>query len=236
MNRRRFAFWIGMGLFGAAERLQAESLDNLAAALMSASDSPPPVPSPTLAEGDSAPPMPVHWQVTHNNTWRWVQREEYLDGHWRLTGMTTPVHRHTGEPLEDGAGYLGAADVPERFRLSEESRSASIEEPTDEPATDEPLGDPYEEDSVRAAEESPGPDAVANRRARHGRPPSRWLRSLSAGELSVWLASLDPPEATVEGMSFAEHLTRDHGFSEAPVAGLTELEQAKLHGAAHHGY
>ncbi len=53
------------------------------------------------------------------------------------------------------------------------------------------------------------------RRARHGRPPSRWLRSLHSDELRVWLKTIEVPEAGVEGMTFWEHLTRDHSFNRA---------------------
>ncbi len=38
------------------------------------------------------------------------------------------------------------------------------------------------------------------------------------------------------GMTFWEHLTRDHSFDPKKIAGLTLAEQAKLHGAAHYGY
>ena len=34
MTRRRFAFWLGFGLFSLAEKLRADSLDRLAAAAM----------------------------------------------------------------------------------------------------------------------------------------------------------------------------------------------------------
>jgi hypothetical protein len=74
------------------------------------------------------------------------------------------------------------------------------------------------------------------RRARHGRPPSRWLRSLNASELRLWLKTIDVPAAGVEGMTYWEHLTRDHSFDPKRIAGLTEDEQARLHAAAHYGY
>src|SRR5262249_20746487 len=74
------------------------------------------------------------------------------------------------------------------------------------------------------------------RRARHGRPPSRWLRSLHAEEIRIWLKTIDVPEAGVEGMTFYEHLTRDHSFDPDRIVGLSIDEQAKLHAAAHHGY
>ncbi len=225
MTRRRFAFWLGMGLFGAAERLNAKSLDTLAATIMDAAgqgDTPTPPTTPSLP---ATAELPVHWQTTHNNTWRWVQREHFIDGEWVLTGMTTPVRRDNGEALEDATGYLDSTDAPEAFL------ARKVEAPDDH-------GDRIEitDDGISSQEDTPGPDAASYRRARHGRPPSRWLRSLTADELSLWLATIEPPEAGVDGMSFAEHLTRDHGFESTPIEGLTEAEQDKLHAAAHHGY
>jgi hypothetical protein len=38
MRRRGFMFWVGLGLFSLAEKLRADSLDHLAAALMEAAD------------------------------------------------------------------------------------------------------------------------------------------------------------------------------------------------------
>jgi hypothetical protein len=86
-----------------------------------------------------------------------------------------------------------------------------------------------------AIEDDPG-QANPMRRARHGRPPSRWLRSLNADELRIWLKTIDVPEAGVSGMTFWEHLTRDHSFNPDLIVGLNEDEQAKLHAAAHYGY
>jgi hypothetical protein len=74
------------------------------------------------------------------------------------------------------------------------------------------------------------------RAARHGRAPSRWLRSLAAEELREWLKTVNPPHTGVVGNQFALHLTRDHLFVADRVAGLTMQEQAKLHSAAHAGY
>jgi hypothetical protein len=228
MTRRRFAFWIGMGLFGIAERLRAESLDKVAASLMKATETPAAPPAPTEAlEAAATADMPVHWQMTHNNTWRWVEREHYIDGEWRVSGMTTPVRRDTGEPLEDPVeGYLPDDEVPEEFLQAYDE----ITDANGDPAL--PEGD----DGIAATEDAPGPDAAEYRRARHGRPPSRWLRTLNAPELSVWLATITPPEAGVSGMTFTEHLTRDHEFDETRIAGLSDAELEKLHAAAHHGY
>ena len=74
------------------------------------------------------------------------------------------------------------------------------------------------------------------RRARHGRPPSKWLRSLHADELRIWLKTIDVPEADVSGMTFWTHLTRDHAFDPEKIEGLTLAEQGQLHAAAHYGY
>lgn len=227
MTRRRFAFWIGMGLFGAAERLRAEGLDALAASLMKATEEPTAPPAPIEAVEAPAVEMPVHWQWTHNNTWKWVQRDHFIDGEWRTTGMTTPVRRDTGELLgEPVEGYLDDAEVPETFLTAFDE----IVDANGDSAT--PEGD----EGIRQEDDAPGPDAAEYRRARHGRPPSRWLRTLDAPELSIWLATVSPPDAGVQGMTFEEHLTRDHQFDADRITGLTDDEMAKLHAAAHHGY
>ena len=91
------------------------------------------------------------------------------------------------------------------------------------------------DESDTAIEDDPG-QANPHRRARHGRPPSRWLRSLKADELRIWLKSIDVPEAGVSGMTYWDHLTRDHSFDPVRIVGLTIDEQAMLHAAAHAGY
>ena len=209
MTRRRFAFWIGMGLFGLAERLGAEELDELAAAVMRATEGDPP-PPPTDA------PLVDHWRIARNSTWRWFEQERLRDGEWRLVGMTRPTRLDDGAPVHNEGEYLDESLVPAEMLEAAESDEAEI--------------------TIADDEDPPGPLSDATRRARHGRPPSRWLRSLNADELSVWLRTIDPPEATVAGMTFVVHLTRDHGFEEARVSPLSEEEQAKLHAAAHFGY
>lgn len=198
-----------MGLFGLAERLNAEELDGLAAAVMRSTDGDPP-PLPTEA------PLVDHWRLAQNNTWRWFERERLRDGEWRLTGMTRPERLDDGTPTDNEGDYLDASLVPEGLR-------GAIEETDGE----------YD---VADEDDPPGPLPDATRKARHGRPPSRWVRSLHSDELHVWLKTIDPPEATVAGMTFLVHLTRDHGFLEERVAGLDEADQAKLHAAAHFGY
>ena len=78
--------------------------------------------------------------------------------------------------------------------------------------------------------------ADPERRARDGRPPSKWLRRLNANEIRIWLKTIDVPEAGVAGMTFWTHLTRDHSFVAEKIKGLSIDEQAKLHAAAHFGY
>ena len=85
-----------------------------------------------------------------------------------------------------------------------------------------------------------GTTTSTNRRRRgaprHGRPPSKWLRSLHADEIKIWLKTIEVPEAGVSGMTYWEHLTRDHSFDPVKIEGLSIDEQAKLHAAAHFGY
>jgi hypothetical protein len=202
-TRRRFAFWVGLGLFTLGERLNAKGFDTLAAAAMRASES------------RGAREIPVHWTARENNTWRWFEREHLIDGHWRVTGITTPVHKETGK-RHVAEGYLDESLVPEAMRKGEPT--AELAEASDAP---------FEHDWGQPS---------AMRRARHGRPPSRWLRSLYADELRTWLKTIDVPEAGVEGMTFWEHLTRDHSFDPARIQGLDEADLAKLHAAAHYGY
>ena len=205
MTRRRFAFWLGFGLFTLAEKLHFSGLDELAAATMRAAELP-----------SAEPSTPVHWIAAENKNWRWFERENFVDGQWKLTGITTPVNKKTGEPKPDGKGYLNESVLPAELRRGEKRQS--IELPPE-------LTAEYER-------HQPHP----KRRARHGRPPSKWLRSLNAEELRIWLKTIDVPEAGVSGMTYWEHLTRDHSFDAAKIEGLTIDEQAKLHAAAHYGY
>ncbi len=153
MQRRRFLFWVSLGMFQVGEALRINCFDRLAAA--------------TLGSGEV------------DDAAKRLRREQAADP----------------EPDSD--------DKPE------------VEEEEDE-------GEPG----------SPDP----KRRARHGRPPSRWLRSLKADELRIWLKTIDPPEAGVSGMTYWTHLTRDHSFDAEKIKGLTVAEQAQLHAAAHDGY
>ena len=207
MKRRRFLFWISLGLFNLAETLRADELDELAAATLNSAE-----PATTKARAAT----PIHWRATQNTTWQWYERETFVDGRWMLTGITTPINKKTGEPYTEQKGYLDDSLVPEEMRVWGQD-----------------VGDRFAATApAEAGDHRPDP----TRRARHGRPPSKWLRSLHADELRIWLKTIDVPEADVSGMTFWEHLTRDHYFDAERIAGLTEGEQAKLHAAAHYGY
>jgi hypothetical protein len=206
MTRRRFTFWLSFGLFTLSEKLRVSGLDTLAAEVLRRAESKSPGASSST---------PVHWTAAENKTWRWFERESFVDGRWKLTGVTTPIHKKTGEP-HIGPGYLDEALVPAGVR---DGRAVVIENIPPELAAEFAEHEPSE-----------------RRRARHGRPPSKWLRSLDADELRIWLKTIKVPEAGVEGMTFWEHLTRDHSFDAAKIEGLTIDEQAKLHAAAHYGY
>ncbi len=208
LTRRRFAFWIGFGLFGLANRLRVYGLDELAAALMQGAD-------PTLP----TPSAPQHWRAADNETWRWFERESFVDGHWALSGITTPINKETGEIYAGRTGYLDESLVPPAVRDAV-PRDEAQEAPAIAFATAE------------YAEHHPSEKV----KARHGRPPSKWLRSLHADELRIWLKTIQVPEADVVGMTYWTHLTRDHLFEAARIEGLVEAEQAKLHAAAHFGY
>ena len=207
MNRRRCIFWLGFGLFGLSEQLRADYLDGLAAAAMK-------VGTPAAKPAPSTPP--THWRAAQNSSWRWYERETYTGGKWNVTGITTPVHRETGKPFV-GEGYLDESLAPLHLRDVDKKEEDASEATT-------PNAD--------LTQHRPSPE----RRSRHGRPPSKWLRSLQADELRIWLKTIDVPEAGVEGMTYFEHLTRDHSFTAKHVADLTTDEQAKLHAAAHYGY
>ncbi len=199
-------FWVSFGLFGLAEKLNFSVLDRLAAAAMRLGDT---------DAGTSTTDSPEHWTMAENNTWRWYARENFSGGRWTVTGITTPMNKTTGEYYTGKTGYLDESLVPAEMRSDERS--------------------PVDDDSDGKVEPPPHvPDET--RKSRHGRPPSKWLRSLNADEIRIWLKTIDVPEAGVEGMTYWTHLTRDHYFHPRKIAGLTEDELAKLHAAAHAGY
>jgi len=163
MQRRRFVFWLSLGLFQAGEMLGVDGLDRLAA-----------------------------------------------------------------------AAVRGRRGMPQRPSTPGSPPSSNVSPNAPQPATfvEEPQPEPFEDPED---EGEPG-DVDPHRRARHGRPPSRWLRSLDAAGLRHWLAMVDLPETGVSGMTFYTHLTRDHFFDPSVVEELTLAEQEKLHSAAHEGY
>lgn len=235
MNRRHFAFWFSFGLFALAERLKVYGLDELAAAMMRDEKSP-------------ATILPTHWRLADNGVWRWFERETFVDGQWKLSGVTTPIRMETGELAPAQEGYLDDAIVPAEVRRrkptlkAEEALAAEQNEKTSSTvAISEKSERSIAASTSDAAAPSPSLDfddhqPSEKRRARHGRPPSKWLRSLHADELRIWLKTIDVPEADVVGMTYWEHLTRDHSFDPARIEGLEIDEQAKLHAAAHFGY
>jgi hypothetical protein len=211
MRRRQFAFWFGFGLFSLGEKLHLGGLDRLAAATMRLTKSDSSGQYLTTEEqGDDA----LHWTAAENRSWQWFERQTLIGGRWKTTGITTPIHKQTGERYTGKTGYLDDHLAPKDLRHRNYARAADEHEPI----------------------EPPPHTADASRRARHGRPPSRWLRSLHAEEIRTWLKTIDIPEAGVSGMTYWTHLTRDHSFDPIKIEGLNEPEQAKLHAAAHYGY
>jgi hypothetical protein len=162
---------------------------------------------------------PIHWRAGSNSLWQWYERETLVNGRWMQTGVTTPINRETGQPYTEQKGYLDPSLVPADMRVWDpDENEKDAADKTDK--------------TIEAEDHRPDP----TRKARHGRPPSKWLRSLKADELRIWLKTIEVNQADVSGMSFFTHLTRDHFFDAEKITGLTEAEQAKLHGAAHDGY
>jgi hypothetical protein len=160
--------------------------------------------------------LPTHWRAASNAAWRWYERETFIHGQWELSGITIPINVTTGAPYEKGDGYLDENLAPPEIRLGQAQAVVEL---------DPELVADFER-------RRPTP----KRQARHGRPPSKWLRRLSADEIRIWLRTVEVPQADVSGMTYWTHLTRDHSFDPANLEGLTLEEQAKLHGAAHFGY
>jgi hypothetical protein len=229
MNRRRFAFWVGFGLFSLSEKLHLGSLDALAAEAMRRTDT-----AKKIAKRSGA----EHWTVGGNKTWAWFERENLVKGEWVLTGTTTPVNKKTGERKPENIGYIDDSLVPGDVRATAQDGIELVrhEAPADAKLNvqhaDHEHSDHDHDDHLDLDPQLP----TAANRARHGRPPSKWLRSLQAEEISVWLKTVRVPEAGVSGMTVWMHLTRDHQFDEKRIKGLTEPEQFKLHAAAHYGY
>jgi hypothetical protein len=226
MNRRRFTFWLGFGLFSLSEKLSVSGLDAIAAAAMRTT---------AKAKSATARTGAEHWSVGGNKTWRWFERENLIKGDWVLTGTTTPINKKTGERKPENFAYLDDSLVPAEVLASDKD---TINLVNHEAAAEI---DADGKDTVEQADHEPVVDLdpqlpTEKCRARHGRPPSKWLRSLHADEIRIWLKTIRVPEAGVSGMTVWTHLTRDHGFDAKHIEGLTEDEQNKLHAAAHFGY
>jgi hypothetical protein len=225
MTRRRFAFWIGFGLFSLSEKFRAGTLDSLAAATMRRIEA---APSAARAGGE-------HWAVGGDKNWWWFERENLVNGDWWLTGITTPIHKETGERKSENIGYIDDSLVPDEVRSSEATKVALADFHEPFASESEAVEQAHHEQTAGKVDLDPQlPTAKA--RGRHGRPPSKWLRSLNAEELRIWLKTVKTPEAGVSGMTVFMHLTRDHAFDEKNVEDLSEKEQHKLHAAAHFGY
>ncbi len=158
----------------------------------------------------------MHWTVVDDGNWRWYEREYFIDDQWMLTGTTPPFDKETGELNDEEGVYLDESLVPPDVRVKDIQTVAMV------------ASDSKEESDLHLPE--------LGRRKRHGRPPSKWLRSLHADELHIWLKTIRVPEADVSGMTYWTHLTRDHLFDAEKIKGLAEVDQAKLHAAAHFGY
>ena len=229
MNRRRFTFWLGFGLFSLSEKFRVTGLDALAAVAMRHTNT-----AKTVAKRAGA----EHWTVGGNKTWRWFERENLVKGDWVLTGITTPINKKTGERKPESVAYIDDSLVPADILAS---GTVPIKSEAIDLVDHEAIA---AKDAVEQADHEHSEHAIdldpqlptAECRARHGRPPSKWLRSLHADEISIWLKTIRVPEAGVSGMTVWTHLTRDHKFDAKHIKGLTEPEQFKLHAAAHYGY
>ena len=238
MDRRRFTFWLGFGLFSLSEKLHVAGFDALAAATMrGTSDAAKKAAKRTGAE---------HWTIAGNKEWRWFERENLVKGEWVVTGRTTPINKLTGKRKAENIAYIDDSLVPANLRANDAdkldlvdqeaiaAKDAADEElkPADHQVVAMDANHDHDEPKVELDPQLP----TSKRRARHGRPPSKWLRSLHANEISVWLKTVELPDAGVSGMTVWAHLTRDHDFAAERIEGLTESEQDKLHAAAHYGY
>ena len=240
MNRRRFTFWIGFGLFSLSEKFSISGLDGLAAAVMRRTDTA----RTDTAKAAAARSGGEHWAVGGNKEWSWFERENLVKGEWVLTGTTTPVNKKTGERKTESIAYIDDSLVPAEVLASDKEaiNLVNLEAVVKNNAAKDSVETANHE---HADHEQPGHERVvdldpqlptAEVRARHGRPPSKWLRSLHADEIRIWLKTVRLPEAGVSGMTVWTHLTRDHQFAADHIKGLTEDEQNQLHAAAHFGY
>jgi len=241
MNRRRFTFWLGFGLYSLSEKFSLSGLDGLAAAAMRRTD---------RAKAATARTGGEHWAVGGNKEWRWFERENLVKGEWVLTGTTTPINKQTGERKPENIAYIDDSLVPAEVLASDKDAVNLVNHEVAVKNDDAEKGAVQHADGEQADREHTDHEhtdreiiidldpqlPTAECRARHGRPPSKWLRSLHADEIRIWLKTVRLPEAGVSGMSVWTHLTRDHQFAADHIKGLTDDEENKLHAAAHFGY
>jgi hypothetical protein len=207
-------------MFTLSEKLNLNSLDGMAAAVMRRNRSSSNYSTTTAVATE--PAAQEHWIPAEDETWRWFERENYVKGQWRLTGTTIPVNKQTGERKSDSEVYLEDSMVPEDLLSGEKEGVVPV-------SHEEPL----KSDQGEELNQQLPSDAI---RHRQGKPPSEWLRSLNADEIRIWLDTIDVPKTGVNGMTHWTHLTRDHLFDPEKIEGLTIPEQTKLHSAAHFGY
>ena len=205
MQRRRFMFWMGLGLFQLAEKLRrrARYLGGGGHAIGRTHEA---GKAPRAADALRHRRKQVLALVRARDPGQWpVEALRHVDAHSQAHGAPTRARRVS------------------RRRTGADRSGAGEEDDTETAAT-------------VADHDFSHHHADSTRKERHGRPPSKWLRSLHADELRIWLKTIDVPEAGVEGMSYWTHLTRDHYFDPENIRGLTIDEQALLHAAAHFGY
>src|SRR3989304_4864905 len=137
MNRRRFVFWLGFGMFSVGAKLRIDCLDEWAAAAMRSTDVPAaPATSPTAA---ADPATPIHWIATGDQHWQWYEREHFVDGRWQLPGTTAPGHRKTGKRKADRPDYLDDTQVPADVRHAAKTESTGGSQHNATPAAEERL-------------------------------------------------------------------------------------------------
>ncbi|MFN3189426.1 MAG: hypothetical protein ACE361_02795 [Aureliella sp.] len=211
-SRRQFTFALGLGLFSA--KLAWGENDPTSELPLDYLD------WQQLAERGH---VFEHWTPEEDGHWQWYRLERYVEGTWKSVGISLPVNRDTGEEFEPSDGYIHRDQIPHYVLAEELPDLPDVVRRHLSPSQYEPEG---------ASLRMPDPEI----QFRDGRPPSDWLTSLTAGELRKWLATIEPPPATVSGMTFWVHLIRDHSFDPRRIEGLSEHEYSLLHSAAHHGY
>ena len=158
MTRRRFAFWLGFGLFTLAEKLRMGSLDALAAATMRTAE-PSPVGENSLA------------RALERGRKQYVALVRTRDATLTANGSSPESRRRSVKRLASLTREL------ERY-LDPNVVPASVQS-VDNEVTAEEIADAKAKYGHRRPH--------ATRVARHGRPPSKWLRSLNADEIRIWL-------------------------------------------------